>query len=91
MKRLFFSSLNGLGTFVENQLSAVYDFVSELSILINVKWFFFLLTYISWLVLILGNFFLLLIIVSCFVNNTHFSFPLFFVGDVGMEYGDKDL
>ena len=37
MKRLFFSSLNGLGTFVENQLSVVYDFVSELSILINVK------------------------------------------------------
>jgi len=37
MKRLFFSSLNGLGTFVENQLSVVYDFISELSILINVK------------------------------------------------------
>ena len=89
MKRLFFSSLNGLGTFVENQLSVVYDFISELSILCEM--IFFLLILYLLISTDIGQLLLLLIIVSWFVNNAHFSFPFFFVGDVGMEYGDKYL
>ena len=59
---------------------------------LNFMWndFFLLILYLL-ISTDIGQLLLLLIIVSWFVNNAHFSFPFFFVGDVGMEYGDKYL
>ena len=79
-------------TFVENQLSVVCGFISGLSGLIHAEW-----SFVYWLMSLdccwywAASSVLSLMILSRFVNSAHFSSPFFFVGDVGMEYGDKYL